>query len=94
MVQARQVLQTTSPSLVLLAVLDEVRRVLALQEELVERAVELGRRCARELAALPNVEVVPEHLNADPTRIVFSCVSWASPGRKLSGSCGWIIIYR
>jgi arginine decarboxylase len=83
-VQARQVLQTTSPSLVLLAVLDEVRRVLALQgRELVERAVELGRRCARELAALPNVEVVPEHLNADPTRIVFSLRELGLTGKEV-----------
>lgn len=72
-VQAQQVLQTTSPSLVFLAVLDEVRRTLAMQgTTLVERAVELARHCAGELGKIPDVELLPSHLQADPTKIVFS----------------------
>lgn len=72
-VQAQRVLQTTSPSFVFLAGLDEVRRVLALQgRDLVARTLDLARRCARELAALPYVEVLPDRLKVDPTKIVFS----------------------
>ena len=72
-VQARQALQTTSPSLVFLAVLDEVRRELAVQgRKLVGEAVELGRLCQKSLSSLKYVEVLPDHLNADPTKIVFS----------------------
>lgn len=72
-VQAQQVLQTTSPSLPFLAVLDEIRRELAVQgRELVGRAVELGRQGRRHLAELKGVEVLPERLQADPTKIVFS----------------------
>ena len=72
-VQARQVLQTTSPSMVFLAVLDEVRRVLAQQGHLlVANAVELGYECTKQLAQIPYVEVLPGHLQSDPTKIVFS----------------------
>jgi len=58
---------------VFLAVLDEVRRELAVQgRKLVGEAVELGRLCQKSLSSLKYVEVLPDHLNADPTKIVFS----------------------
>lgn len=72
-VQAQRVLQTTSPSLIFLAALDEVRRELAVQgRELVGRAVEIGKECSDALRCIRAVEVVPEHLCADPTKLVFS----------------------
>ena len=72
-VQAQRVLQTTSPSLIFYAVLDEVRRELALQgPALVNRALELAATCTSSLAAIKGVEVLPKHLQADPTKIVFS----------------------
>lgn len=72
-VQAKQVLQTTSPSLVFLAVLDEVRRVLAQQgQELVEKALQLANNCVTKLRKIPYVELLPSHLQSDPTKIVFS----------------------
>lgn len=72
-VQAQQVLQTTSPSFVFLGALDEVRRVLAAQgEELVGRALELAQWCRHRLAEIEYVELLPAHLQADPTKIVFS----------------------
>jgi len=72
-VQAQRVLQTTSPSLIFFAVLDEVRRVLAKQGcDLVGKAVELAKDCAQQLSRICGVELLPSYLQADPTKIVFS----------------------
>ncbi len=71
--QAQRALQTTSPSLVFLAVLDEVRRVLAIQgRDLVGQALELARECRRQLCEIEGVELLPLELQGDPTKIVFS----------------------
>ena len=57
-VQAQRVLQTTSPSLVFFAVLDEVRRILAEQgRRLVGQALELAWECRRGLAKIEGVEL-------------------------------------
>ncbi|NLL47004.1 MAG: aminotransferase class V-fold PLP-dependent enzyme [Firmicutes bacterium] len=72
-VEAQRSLQTTSPSLVFLAVLDEVRRVLAEGgADLVGQALELAYECRKQLASIRGVELLPRHLQADPTKIVFS----------------------
>ena len=72
-VQAQRVLETTSPSLVFLAVLDEVRRVLEEKgRDLVGQTLELAHKCARQLREIGSVELLPRHLHADPTKIVFS----------------------
>ena len=72
-VQAQRALQTTSPSLVFFAVLDEVRRVLADQgRELVGQALEIARECRRQLGAINGVELLPSYLQGDPLKIVFS----------------------
>ena len=72
-VQAQNVLQTTSPSLVFLAVLDEVRRVLSVQgRDLVGQTLDLAMECRRQLGSIPGVELLPNHLQADPTKVVFS----------------------
>ena len=71
--QARNVLQTTSPSLVFLAVLDEVRRTLAERGTLlVERSLYLAGECRKKLSRIPFIQLLPEHLQSDPTKIVFS----------------------
>ena len=71
--QARDVLQTTSPSLVFLAVLDEVRRTLAEKgQSLVENTLYLAHECRRELSQIPLLQLLPECLQSDPTKIVFS----------------------
>lgn len=72
-VHARQVLQTTSPSLVFLAALDEVRRVLAEQgDALVDKALQLAHDCIQNLGQISGVELLPDYLQSDPTKIVFS----------------------
>lgn len=72
-VQARRVLQTTSPSLVFLAVLDAVRAALARRgEKLVCHCLELAHQAAKGLAKIKGVELLPRHLQSDPTKIVFS----------------------
>ncbi len=72
-VQAQRVLQTTSPSLVFFAVLDEVRRILAEQgRRLVGQALELAWECRRGLAKIEGVELLPQALQGDPGKVVFS----------------------
>lgn len=86
--QAKQTLQTTSPSFIFFAILDEVRRVLALQgTDLVGRVLELARSLASQLKAIPGVEVLPGHLQADPTKVVFSLRSLGITGIELE----WIL---
>ena len=71
--EAQSVLQTTSPSLVFFGVLDEVRRILALQGcDLMGQTLELAYSCKKHLARIPGVELLPSHLQADPTKIVFT----------------------
>lgn len=87
-VQARQVLQTTSPSLIFLGALDEVRRVLAQEgTSLVGRAVELAQWCRRQLREIKGIELLPETLQADPTKIVFSLRSLGLTGIEVE----WIL---
>lgn len=71
--QTRRVLETTSPSLVFLGMLDEVRRVLAEQgEDLMKKTLALAQDCATRLARISHVDLLPDHLRSDPTKIVFS----------------------
>ncbi len=71
--QSQRVLQSTSPSLVFLAVLDEVRRVLALQGgDITGQTLELAHSCATRLEQISGVELLPRHLQGDPTKIVFT----------------------
>ncbi len=71
--QAKRALQTTSPSFVFYAVLDEVRRVLAVSgRALVGQTLELSAFCRKELSKIDGVELLPAYLQADPTKIVVS----------------------
>lgn len=80
-IQARQVLQTTSPSLVFLAVLDAVRAILAERgEELVGNCLELAGEAAHRLERIEGVELLPRHLQSDPTKVVFSLRSLGLTG--------------
>lgn len=84
--QAQRVLQTTSPSLVFLGVLDEVRRVLAQQgSDLVGQSLELAHSCAEQLAQIPGVELLPAKLQADPTKIVFTLRDLGFTGIEVEG---------
>lgn len=73
-------LQTSSPSYLLMASLDGARQQLAMRgEELLEQALSLAREAREELASLPGIRVLgPEHLagpgacRLDPTRLVIS----------------------
>jgi arginine decarboxylase len=83
-VQAKQALQTTSPSLVFLAVLDAVRAVLAEQgKDLFGRCLALGQRAQMGIAAVPGVELLPSQLNSDPTKVVFSLRSLGLTGLEV-----------
>ena len=68
-VQAQRVLQTTSPSHLFFAVLDEVRRVLATQgSSLVERALGLAQTCVQQLSQIDGVELLPRTYRVIPPR--------------------------
>ena len=84
--KARHILETTSPSLVFLAVLDEVRRTLYERGQiLVEDALALAEGCCAELETIPGVEVLPPHLRSDPTKVVFSLRKLGLTGIQLEG---------
>lgn len=84
--RARQILETTSPSLVFLGVLDEVRRTLSEQGRLLsERCLELGLTCYERLSKIPGVRVLPPHLRSDPTKVVFSLRELGINGIQLEG---------
>ena len=84
--RARRILETTSPSLVFLAVIDEVRRSLHERgSELVGRAVELAHCCSARLERIPGVQVLPSQLRHDPTKIVFSLRELGLTGIQLEG---------
>ena len=84
--RARQILETTSPSLVFLAVLDEVRRTLHERgQELVSNALELARSVSARLESVPGVLVLPDHLRHDPTKVVFSLRELGLTGIQLEG---------
>lgn len=71
--QAQKALQTTSPSFVFYAVLDEVRRVLAVSgRDLMGQVLELSDICRRDLSKIEGVELLPRRLQGDPTKIVIS----------------------
>ncbi len=75
-----QMVQSTSPSYLLMASLDAARRGMALHgKERMERALELGQRARQELAKIKGIEVLGTEMEGtcgvwkiDPTRLVFS----------------------
>jgi len=68
---AVQILQTTSPSLPSLAVLDYVRSIWQAQgEEIMQSLWELARSARHELQRIPGISLPPQH--ADPTKLLFS----------------------
>lgn len=70
---ALTVLQSTSPSLILLGVIDAVRRELALSgKALVENAVRLGNYIRDRLKCIDGVKVAPSRITNDPTKILFN----------------------
>lgn len=86
--QAKRALQTTSPSFIFFGILDEVRRVLAQEgTSLVGNALELGKSLAGQLREIPGVEVLPENLQADPTKVVVSLRNFGITGIDLE----WIL---
>ncbi len=71
--RALSVLQTTSPSLVMLAVLDVVRRELYNNGvNLVERALGLSVQLRIALQRIKGVSVLPSYLQQDPTKVIFN----------------------
>lgn len=83
-IQAKQILETTSPSLVFLAALDEVRRVLAMQgPNLIEHSLELARNLTKELDEIPFLELLPAYLQSDPSKVIFSLRSLGLTGIEL-----------
>lgn len=84
--RAKQILETTSPSLVFLGVLDEVRRTLFEKgRSLVEAAFELALECYRRLGNIRGVRILPPHLRSDPTKVVFSLRDLGITGIQLEG---------
>lgn len=84
--RARQIMETTSPSLVFLAVLDEVRRSLFERgRDLIATALELAHFCSRRLESIPGVRVLPGHLRRDPTKIVFTLRDLGLTGLQVEG---------
>lgn len=80
--QALQFLQTTSPSLVALAVLDEVRRVWQSQGKAIcEYVLRLVALLRDQLAAIPQVLLAPE--GSDPTKILFSLERIGMTGQEV-----------
>lgn len=68
-----QHIQTTSPSLIFLAILDETRRQLAIHgNSLVEKAIELAESARARLENIPGVEVLHREAQHDPTKLVIS----------------------
>lgn len=75
-----QMVQSTSPSYLLMASLDAARRGMALHgRERMGRALALGRRARQEIAKIKGIEVLGTEMegrcgicNIDPTRLVFS----------------------
>ncbi|CCO08560.1 aminotransferase class I/II-fold pyridoxal phosphate-dependent enzyme [Desulforamulus hydrothermalis] len=78
--EALRMLQSTSPSYLLLASLDTARRQLALQgRQLLDQALVLARRCRKQLAGIAGVKVLSRHHLGgagaawlDPTRLTVS----------------------
>ncbi len=89
-VQAKEVLQTTSPSLVFLAVLDAVRAVLAEHGvELVGNCLDLAHRTVEGLERIKGVEVLPQRLQSDPTKVVFSLRALGLTGVEVERILRW-----
>ena len=80
MVANLQMVQSTSPSYLLMASLDAARRGMALHgKERMERALELSKRARQELAKIKGIEALGTEMEGtcgvwkiDPTRLVFS----------------------
>ena len=81
-----QMVQSTSPSYLLMASLDAARRGMALHgKERMERALELGQRARQELAKIKGIEVLGTEMEGtcgvwkiDPTRLVVCVITWAN----------------
>lgn len=71
--QAVNLLKSTSPSLILLAVLDEVRAVLARQgETYLARLMDLTQSTRRSLGQIKGLTLLPLSRQGDPTKLVLS----------------------
>ena len=86
-----QIVQSTSPSYLLMASLDAARRGMALHgRERMERALALSRRARQELALIKGIEVLGTEMEGtcgvwkiDPTRLVFSARALGISGYDL-----------
>lgn len=86
-----QMVQSTSPSYVLMASLDAARQELALHgREMMERAADLADSAREKLAGIPGIQVLGkemEHTDAiyeiDPTRLVFSARELGISGYRM-----------
>ena len=71
--ESAALLETTSPSLVFLAVLDAVRRELAVRgKDMIAGAVEMAEWVRSQLALIPRVSVLGPPFVSDPLKLVFS----------------------
>lgn len=79
------VLQTTSPSLIMLGILDAIRREMALSgKNLVGKALELSFNLRKQLSAIPGVRLgSTATISHDPTKIVFNLVEHGLTGLEL-----------
>jgi arginine decarboxylase len=76
-----KLVQSTSPSYILMAALDGARHQMAMQgEELWDQAINLSERIRKELAVIPGISLLE---NDDPCRVVFSCRD--TGGEQISG---------
>lgn len=81
---ALTILQSTSPSMVLLGVLDAVRRELAYRgKTLVGRAIELAENLHTEIETVKGVKVAPKHFTNDYTKIVFNMCQLGLKGAEV-----------
>ena len=81
---ALNILQSTSPSLILLGVLDGVRSHLAISgETLVEQSLQLGKYARAQLESIDGVKIAPGTLVKDPTKILFNLSSLGLSGLEV-----------
>lgn len=86
-----QMVQSTSPSYLLMASLDAARRGMALHgEERMERALKLSKKARQEIAGIRGIEVLGTEMEGtcgvwkiDPTRLVFSARALGISGYDL-----------
>lgn len=79
------ILQTTSPSLIMLGILDAIRREMAFSGGmLVTKALELSFDLRKQLAAIPGVRLGSSaNISHDPTKIVFSLAEHGLTGLEV-----------